>query len=95
MVWLTYVAGGTDYVSGPYTVTFPARRTHATFNISIINDNIFEGNENFILTINSTSLPTDVTVGDPGPASVTIVEDDGKYLIISTFTVCVIYLVVL
>ena len=38
-----------------------------------------EGNETFMLTIDSTSLPpTGVTVGDPGQATVTIVDDDGK-----------------
>ena len=79
MVWVTCVTGGgVDYVSGPYTVTFPAGQTRATFNVPITDDNISEGNENFILTINSSSLPTGVTVGDPGQATVTIVDDDGK-----------------
>ena len=67
-----------DYDSGPYTVTFPAGQTTATFNISINDDTILEGNENFMLTINETSLPTGVTRGTPSEATVTIVEDDGK-----------------
>ena len=65
-----------DYTSGPYTVTFPAGSTTATFNVPIIDDNILEGNEYFILTIDETSLPTDVTRGTPGEATVTIVDDD-------------------
>ena len=48
------------------------------FNISINDDMFYEGNENFMITINSSLLPTDVTVGDPGQATVTIVDDDGK-----------------
>ena len=67
-----------DYTSGPYTVTFPAGQTTATFDVPINDDNILEGNENFILIINSSSLPSDVTVGSPGQATVNIVDDDCK-----------------
>ena len=67
-----------DYTSGPYTVTFPAGQTTATFDIPINDDNIYEINENFILTINPSSLPSDVTVGSPSEATVTIV--DGKHI---------------
>ena len=67
-----------DYTSGPYTVIFPAGQTTATFNIPINDDMILEGNENFILTINPSSLPDYVTCGTPGEATVTIVNDDCK-----------------
>ena len=67
-----------DYTSGPYTVTFPAGATTATFNVPITDDNISEGDENFMLTIDETSLPTDVTRGTPGESTVTIVNDDRK-----------------
>ena len=39
---------------------------------------ILEGNENFMLTINSSSLPSDISVGDPGEATVIIVDNDCK-----------------
>ena len=65
-----------DYTSGPYTVTFSAGQTTATFNVPITDDMILEGIENFMLTINQT-LPTNVTRGTPGLATVTI-YDDGK-----------------
>ena len=67
-----------DYTSGPYTVTFPAGHTTATFNIPITDDMISEGDENFMLTINSSSLPDGVTRGDPGEATVAIVDNDRK-----------------
>ena len=68
-----------DYISGPYTVTFPAGMTRVPFNIPINNDDILEGNENFMLTIDPTSLPpTGVTVGTPDQAIVTIVDNDRK-----------------
>ena len=68
-----------DYHSGPYTVKFPTGVATTTFNISINNDNVLEDNENFTLTINSSSLPGNVTVGNPGEATVTIV-DDGRHV---------------
>ena len=67
-----------DYGSGPYTVTFPAGTTMVPFNVSITDDCILEGNENFTLDINPSSLPTGVTVGNPDQATVTIVDDDRK-----------------
>ena len=68
-----------DYGSGPYTVTFPAGITMVLFDIPINDDMIFEGNENFTLTIVPTSLPpTGVTVGSPDQATVTIVDNDRK-----------------
>ena len=70
-----------DYTSGPYTVTFLAGQTTATFDVPINDDNILEGNENFIFTINASSLPSDVSVGDPDQAIVTIVDSDRKYLV--------------
>ncbi len=56
--------------------------TSVPFDIPITNDSIFEGNENFILTINPSSLSTGVTVGDPGQSIITIVDNDGKYNIV-------------
>ena len=67
-----------DYTYGPNTVTIPARQTTATFNVSISDNMILESNENFMLTINETSLPTRVTRVTPGETTVTIVDDDCK-----------------
>ena len=65
-----------DYASGPYSVTLPAGVMSVPFNISINDDNTFEDNENFTLTINS-SQPT-IMFGNPGQATVTIVDNDRK-----------------
>jgi len=67
-----------DYNSGPYPVTFPAGVTSVTFDVPITDDSILEDNENFMLTIDQSSLPTNVNRGDPGGATVTIVNDDCK-----------------
>ena len=70
-----------DYGSGPYEVTFTAGTTQASFNVSLTDDNIFESNENFMVTIDSSSLPSDVTVGDPRRATVIIMDNDGNYFV--------------
>jgi len=67
-----------DYNSGPYSVIFPAGVTSVTFDVPITDDDIYEGNENFMLTINQFSLPINVNHGDPGEATVTIVNNDGS-----------------
>ena len=71
--------GGVDYDSGPYRITIPAGQLSVHFNITINDDNILEGDENFSLTINATSLPSYVTVTDPYHTTVTILDNDGKY----------------
>ena len=67
-----------DYTSGPYTVIIPAGQVTATFDVPITDDMILEGNENFMLTINSSSLPDGITRSTPGGATVTIVDDESK-----------------
>ena len=69
-----------DYTSGPYNVTIPTGETTAAFNVPIKDDDILEGDENFILIIHSTSLPKSVTPGNPDEATVTIVDDDRKLI---------------
>ena len=64
-----------DYDSGPYTATFLAGQTTATFEVPITDDNTFEGNETFMLNIDSSSLPTGLTTGNPDQATVTIFEE--------------------
>ena len=67
-----------DYGSGPYAVTFPARVTSVLFKVSLTDDDILEEHENFILTINQSSLPNGITIGDPSLTVVTIVDNDRK-----------------
>lgn len=76
-MYICYVTDGVDYHSGPYTLTIPAGQTRFVFDITINNDSILEANENFILTINASSLPSHVIV----QAIVIIIDDDeGKYI---------------
>ena len=52
--------------------------TTAYFVIPITNDDLLEGNETFTLTLNPLLLPSDVIVGHPAEATVTIIDGVGK-----------------
>ena len=56
--------------------------TSVPFDIPINDDGIYEGNKDFMLTIDPSSLPTCVTVGSPDQATVTIVDDDRKFTLL-------------
>ena len=75
---MEYIGGGVDYNSGPYSVLFNAEARMVIFDIDIINDDIQENDETFQLSINALSLPNNVTVGDFGQTTVTILANDGK-----------------
>jgi len=51
-----------------------------SFDVRIINDGIPEGNEDFTVTINPSSLPDDITPGTSNSATVTIRDDESKYI---------------
>ena len=68
-----------DYNAGPYSVTFPAGINRTLLTVTIIDDNIVERSENFILFIDQSSLPDNVAVGDRSQTAVTISDDDCKF----------------
>ena len=57
----------------------------ASFDVLVTDDSTLEANETFELAISMSSLPDDVTIGVPGRATVTIVDDDGKYINLMNF----------
>ena len=50
-----------------------------SFNISILDDDVLEDNENFTLTINTDSLPDGISTDNPSKVTVIIRNDDSKY----------------
>ena len=78
---MKYVEGGVDYNSGPYTVQFNAGVAKRSFNVMINNDNILENDETFNLNINTSSLPSGVSVGTTDQATVTILANDGELIV--------------
>ena len=69
-----------DYKLETQSVTFKKGTNIASLNISIIDDKFLEDNEMFNLTIDSSSPPSNVIVGNTGNTTVTIINDDGKYV---------------
>ena len=72
------ILGGVDYEPGPYSIMFPAGQTNATFSVSVMDDEVSEGNEYFNLAIDVSSLPIEVNASNPADVLVTIVDDEGK-----------------
>ena len=70
--------GGVDYDSGPYTVTFAAGDTSASVSVPMNDDDILENVEDFMVTIMTGPLPDGVTRGNPGSATVNILDNDCK-----------------
>ena len=70
--------GGVDYDSGPYTVIFTAGVTSTSIDVSINDDNIFEANETFSLTIDLSLLPSTVTPSSSATLNATILDNDCK-----------------
>ena len=67
-----------DYELETHKVIFQKGTNHTTLTITIIDDTVWELNEDFTLTIDTSSLPSNVTVTKPGNTTVTILSDDGK-----------------
>ena len=70
--------GSEDYGPGLYTVVIPAGMSMVPFKILIVDDDILKGDEDFDVAIVQGSLPDGVTHGNPGRATVTIVNHDCK-----------------
>jgi len=68
-----------DYNPGPYNIVIPSEILSVTFNVSILADDVLEGDETFYLRINSSSLRDNVTTGDLNTTLIVIVDDDRKY----------------
>ena len=67
-----------DFYSGSHIIKVDAGLTTIPFNVSIKDDDIFEDDETFNLSINSSSLPNKVIVGNHGQTVVTIEDNDSK-----------------
>ena len=70
--------GETDYISGPFNVTIPAGQTNASFDVTITDDNIYEENEEFILTIDQSSTLNGVLIGSPDTVMIVIADNDDR-----------------
>ena len=76
---MNITGGGVDYDSGPYTVTFSAGVTSVQFDVPIIDDDIYEPNEEFYLTLTPELLPDNVFLEGILETKIIIDANDGNY----------------
>ena len=72
--------GGEDYIFRDRDIKFYPGVTKKMFNILIIDDNLVEDNETFILSIDPKSLRAGVISRYPSEIVVTIVDNDGEFI---------------
>jgi len=82
-IWLYGVSclnvDGVDYICTPSCdVTFATGETTETFDITIMNNNAFEGLEHFSVTFIS---PDYIIIGNPSEAVILIVDIDGEFML--------------
>ena len=77
-MYVCITIGDNDYEpNAAFIVEIPSREISVPFSISILDDDgLFEGNESFSLTIDSSSLPSGLS--PDCMLVVTIVDDDGE-----------------
>lgn len=78
MVYYNFTEIFEDYDSGPFLINIPAYSTRVPFTVSINDDNMYEGSETFSLTIKM--LSSNIMVDEPSLTTVTIIDDDRKYI---------------
>ncbi|MGM9477963.1 Calx-beta domain-containing protein, partial [Pedobacter sp. GSP4] len=76
---------GTDYTAIGNTVTIPAGQTKATVSVPVLNDNIVEGTETVILTMNATTN-NGAIVASTTPATVNITDSGSSIASITAGT---------
>ena len=65
---------GSDYQSASGVLIFPENVTSRTFDVTILDDSAFEGNETINLVLSAPSLS--LTLGNPSSATLTITDND-------------------
>jgi len=59
-------------------VTIPAGQISVPFDVTINDDNVFEENEEFLLTIDQSSSLSGVIIGSPNVTVLNISDNDGE-----------------
>ena len=88
-VWIIFFSEGRDgdYIGREYPVIFPAGSTNENFSIPIIDDDIFELDENFFLTLVIPQPAQDIGVmrGVPFMANITIINDESECILCTLY----------
>ena len=79
MMIVLNLAGNVDYRIFGTSVTFRAGSTRVQYSGSqVVDDGLVELDETFDLIIDDSSLPVDVSLGDPYQTRMIIVDDDSE-----------------
>ena len=73
-----FIDTNSDYNPGPYDISFNSGDTKYLLNISINDDIVLEGSEEFMLSIDPLLLPDRVTIGTHDKTNVAITDNDRK-----------------
>ena len=76
-LWLLYSPGGEDYDQESVGLIFNEDNTRRCVNITIIDDNVYEDPENFIVEITNVGPDPDVEL-DPDTAEILILDNNGN-----------------
>jgi len=79
-----YYVGGDDYVSGSYSLTLTSSSFSVIGQVRIIDDDLCDAPEQFTLTIDSASLPSEVAV-ENGCQQVVMIVDNGTLIVIDEY----------
>ena len=71
------LGGGVDFNSATQTATITAGASSSTINITVIDDNIVEGDEMFTMTLNVPTSPG-ITTGNITMATATIIDSTSR-----------------
>ena len=69
------LTAGSDFMAGPYTVSFTVGQLNATLMVSTVNDNTTELSEYFMVVITSTD-ESNVDIVSPNMTLITIQDND-------------------
>ena len=92
-----YNSEGADYVYQNYHLSFEDGEESKSLILYIIDDNIVEPDENYTLVIDASTITTGfspgipngrVIIGENGTTTITILNDDGKYVRNYTIKLC-------
>ena len=73
-------------------MTIPAGQISIPFDVPINDDNVFEENEEFLLTVNQSTSLNGVIIGSPNVTVVIIQDNDGELLwLLYTATIAPIF----
>ncbi len=87
-VYFITMAGGSDFVAQSLMVTLPSFATMACVDITTVDDQILENDENFTVSLGSSDPAQGVVFNAPTVVTVSILDNEGKELMYVYMYIC-------